>query len=175
MTRTTFLVCVLVFAVVFAAHVGYHAWREAAVDSRWVALHGVERPSVLVRYAERQDYYLGYSYALAGSFTAFALMLTVQQRRRQMGGVIGGLTIMGVLYGAGCFLLGCCGSPMLAVYVSLFGALFLGAVKPLVAGITTLSVLLSGVWVTRRARRPCCPPAAPSPQPDQSPFQSANR
>jgi hypothetical protein len=52
---------------------------------------------------------------------------------------------------------------MLAVYLSVFGASFLGAVKPIVAGITTLSVMLSGVYLVRRSRTLCCPP---SPQPD---------
>jgi hypothetical protein len=159
-TRTRFFVCLLVFAAVFAAHVGYHAWREADVAAKWVSLDGIERPSTWARYTERQDYFLGYSYALAGAFTAFALMLTIQQRRREVGGVLGGLTLMGGLYAAGCFLIGCCGSPMLAVYLSLFGASFLGAVKPIVASITTLSVALSGLYLVRRARRPCCPEVA---------------
>lgn len=156
MNRTTVLVCLIVFVAVFAVHVGYHAWREAAVAAKWVAIDGIERPSAMARYAERQDFFLGYSYALAGAFTMFAIMLTVQQRRRETSGVLGGLTLMGGLYGAGCFLIGCCGSPMLAVYASLFGASVLGAVKPIVAGITTLSVVLSGLFLMRRARRECC-------------------
>lgn len=156
MNRTTVLVCLIVFVAVFAVHVGYHAWREAAVAAKWVSIDGIERPSALARYVERQDYYLGYSYGLAGGFTAFALILTIQQQRRRTGAVLSGLTLIGGLYAVGCFLIGCCGSPMLAVYISLFGASFLGAVKPIVAGITTLSVVLSGLFLMRRARRECC-------------------
>ena len=38
---------------------------------------------------------------------------------------MGGITLSGFLAVAGCYLLGCCGSPMLAVYMSLFGVSFL--------------------------------------------------
>jgi len=158
-TRTTLVVCLFVFVGVFVSHVGYHAWREAHVAAKWVALEGIERPGAWSRYAERQEYFLGYSYALAASFTAFAVMVAIQQRRREVDGILGGVTLMGGLYAAGCFLVGCCGSPMLAVYLSLFGASFLGAVKPIVAGITTLSVVLSTVFLVRRSRMACCTPA----------------
>jgi hypothetical protein len=172
-SRTTLLVCLVVFTAVFAGHFGYHAWREADVASKWVSFDGIERPSAWARYAERQDYFLGYSYGLAGAFTAFALMLTIRQRRQEVGGVIGGLTLMGGLYAAGCFLIGCCGSPMLAVYLSLFGTSFLGAVKPIVAGITTLSVVLSGWYLVRRARRACCSPASIPARSDQISLPTA--
>lgn len=170
MTRTTVLVSSLVFAAVFASHFGYHAWREADVAAKWMSIDGIERASAWARYAERQDCFLGYSYALAGALTAFALMLTIRQRSREVGGVLGGLTLMGGLYAAGCFLIGCCGSPMLAVYLSVFGASFLGVVKPIVAGITTLSVVLSGWYLVRRSRRACCPPAASPVPPNQIPV-----
>jgi hypothetical protein len=60
------------------------------------------------------------------------------------------VTFSGFLAVAGCFLLGCCGSPMLAVYLSLFGAGFLPFAKPLVAALTTLSILGAWCWVSRR-------------------------
>src|SRR5208283_3790556 len=47
------------------------------------------------------------------------------------GAAAGGLTLLGALMAGGCFLIGCCGSPMLAVYLSLFGAKALGLGKPL--------------------------------------------
>jgi hypothetical protein len=156
MRRSTFLVCLFVFAVVFAAHFGYHAWQDARVASQWVMLESVERASAWARYAERQDFYLGYSYALAAAFTVFAVFLNVQQRRRQVGGILGGVTLIGGLYAAGCFLIGCCGSPMLVVYLSLFGASFLGFIKPIVAGITTLSIALASLYIIRRSRCACC-------------------
>lgn len=57
---------------------------------------------------------------------------------------------------SGCFLLGCCGSPMLGVYLALFGAKALGAGKPLMAGITLLSTGC-GYWcLSRRFSRGGC-------------------
>ena len=55
---------------------------------------------------------------------------------------IGGVTLSGFLAIAGCFLLGCCGSPMLAVYLSLFGASFLPFARPFVAGVTTITIIV---------------------------------
>jgi hypothetical protein len=150
------IICLTAFVAVFSAHLGYHAWREHRVAAQWVSVEAPQRPSPWARYFERQDYYLGYSYALAAAFTAFAILKTVQQRRREARGILSGLTLMGALYVGGCYLIGCCGSPLLGVYLSLFGASFLGALKPIVAGVTTVSVLASGVYTARRSRRPCC-------------------
>ena len=52
---------------------------------------------------------------------------------------------------AGCFLVGCCGSPMLGVYLSLFGAAFLPFAKPLAAGLSTLLILGSYWWMRRQS------------------------
>jgi len=158
MSRSTLLVCFVVFAVVFAAHFGYHAWQEARVASQWVVLDGVQRTSAWARYVERQDFYLGYAYALATAFTVFAALFSLRHRRREVGGILGGVTLIGGLYAAGCFLIGCCGSPMLVVYLSLFGSSFLGALKPIVAGITTVSIALSSLYIIRKSRRVCCAP-----------------
>jgi hypothetical protein len=51
---------------------------------------------------------------------------------------------------AGCFLVGCCGSPMLVVYLSLFGAWFLPLAKPLVAVVTTISIAAAWWWMRRK-------------------------
>ena len=154
--RRALLVGTLVLAAVFCAHAAIVVWSDQHVASQWVSLPHREALSAWKQYFERKDYYVGYSYALAAGFTAFALMLSLQRRQRALGGVAGGLTLMGVLYGAGCFLIGCCGSPMLAIYLSVFGAKVLGFLKPLMAGITTASVLMSGTIVVRRAQAACC-------------------
>jgi len=65
----------------------------------------------------------------------------------------------------GCFLIGCCGSPMLAVYLSLFGAKALGLGKPLMALVTLVSVSCGYWFLSRRFTRGsdcignCCSPA----------------
>lgn len=108
-------------------------------------------------YFEAQDYLTGYSYALPLAFAAVALRRYRECRQRRQCGArnaaIGGITLSGVLAGSGCFLLGCCGSPMLGIYLSFFGAAFLPLVKPLVAGVTTAMVAFSYYWWIRRPSR----------------------
>ncbi|NIA31624.1 MAG: hypothetical protein GWP06_17160 [Actinobacteria bacterium] len=98
---------------------------------------------------------LGISYALAGAFTIYAF-LKFQSNRKKPGiaGMIGGLTLTGALYGGSCFLLGCCGSPMLAVYLGLFGPSFLGFTKPIIL-ITTIFSLFIGFWWIEKKTKEC--------------------
>ncbi len=71
---------------------------------------------------------------------------------------VGGATAGSVLAVAACFLSGCCGSPMLAVYLSLFGAAFLPWAKPLVAALTTAMIAGSYWWMRRKEAQACCGP-----------------
>ena len=108
-------------------------------------------------YWAAQDYYLGFSYALGAAFAVWATVQFVRTRQAAMAaGAVGSVTLVGVLMAGGCFLLGCCGSPMLGVYLALFGAKFLGAGKPLMALVTLLSVGC-GCWcLSRRFVRGGC-------------------
>ncbi len=74
---------------------------------------------------------------------------------------VGGITLSGFLVAAGCFLVGCCGSPMLGVYLSLFGARFLPLAKPLIAAVTTLMIAAAAVWMKCRTRQPGSPRGRP--------------
>ncbi len=150
------LIALAVFGAVLGLHFGYHAWEEARVAAQWVPIAAAPGPSAWTAYLERGDYWLGYSYALAAGFTAFGLARMVRHRRQAAASVAGGVTMLGVLYGAGCFLIGCCGSPMLAVYLSLFGSSVLGFIKPIVAAVTTLTVVGSAILIARRSRRASC-------------------
>ena len=140
------------FVIVLAFH---YAWtglfpeRDPAQD-RWVSAPAAEI-SWFRRYVETQSYWMGYSYAVALTFAVVALRR--YQENRLCGGrnlAIGGVTLSGFLAVAGCFLLGCCGSPMLAVYLSLFGASFLPFAKPLVAAITSITIIAGWFWLNRR-------------------------
>ena len=86
------------------------------------------------QYFERQDFLLGLSYAITAAFTVYAIVNFLEKRKSGIAGTIGGFTLAGILYFTGCFLTGCCGSPMLTVYLSLFGSSILGIAKPLTAG-----------------------------------------
>ena len=162
MNRSGLAVMAVVFAAVFGLHFGLVSWQQAQVAAQWVRVSSAPGISAWERYVERGDYWFGYSYALAAAFTVFAFAMTIRQSRRAASGVVGGVTFLGVLYGAGCFLIGCCGSPMLAVYLSLFGSSILGFLKPIVAAITTLSVVVSAVLILRRARASSCATCQPA-------------
>jgi hypothetical protein len=121
------------------------------VQARWATLPGVGASSWLHRYLETQSYWLGYSYALSLAFAAAALRRYREKRYCSAKTLaLGGVTLTGFLALAGCFLVGCCGSPMLVIYLSLFGAWFLPLAKPLVAIITTFSIIWAWWWMKRR-------------------------
>lgn len=144
-----------VFALVVGVHfvwLGLFPERDPA-QNRWLCVASAERTSWLARYIESQSYWLGLSYGLS---LAFAVAAFRRYRERQLCAArnlaIGGVTLSGVLAVAGCFLLGCCGSPMLVVYLNLFGAAFLPFAKPLVAGLTATSLAAGWCWMRRQER-----------------------
>ncbi len=140
------------FVLVFLSHALYSIWKASQISQQWAQFENV---SVLSFYLEQRLFFLGYSYALAGAFTVHALLRFLQNRRTGVSGVVGGITLTGILSIGGCFLLGCCGSPMLAVYLGLFGSSFLGFTKLLIAMVTTLSVVIGCCWMDKKAGS-CC-------------------
>ncbi len=135
----------LAFFGVFILHGAYLLWSA----SRWVSL---DDASPLSRYIVQQDYFMGLSYGLAAAFTIYSFLRFTGGRRGGLTGAIGGITITGILYFGGCFLLGCCGSPMLAVYLSLFGTSYAGFTKPIVLVVTIVSIGLGWLWLERKTR-----------------------
>lgn len=150
------LMPVLIFIAVIGGHfvwLGVFPERDAA-QSRWEEVPTGGSSSWFNRYTETGSFWLGYAYALSLAFAGVALRRYLEQRRcadRNL--AIGGVTLSGFLAVAGCFLAGCCGSPMLGVYLSLFGASFLPWTKPLVAGLTTVMIAASFWWMRSRSRR----------------------
>lgn len=142
-----------VFVLVLALHVSYSYWSNLQISKQWFQID--DTPFIL-HYLEQKDYFMGLSYALASAFTVFAITIFLQNRKSGMGGAIGGFTMTGILYFGGCFLLGCCGSPMLAVYLNLFGSSFLGFTKPLTFVLTLISIVIGYFWMKRRAKTATC-------------------
>lgn len=142
----------ITFISVFFSHAIYSIWKSSQISKQWVK---VENVSSLSLYFKQQNFFLSFSYGLAFAFTIYAIQKFIQNRKSGAGGVISGITLTGILYFATCFLLGCCGSPMLAVYLSLFGSRFLGFTKPLIAIITTISVLIGYFWIEKKTKS-CC-------------------
>jgi len=150
-----------VFLAIFVAHAIYSGACASATPAGWADIDvssAAVGPLGLWAYWRSQDYFLGFSYSLAAAFATWALSRSISSRGREgtAEALAGSISLVGVLMASGCFLIGCCGSPMLAVYLSLFGAKMLGLAKPLTALITLISVGC-GYWClsTRFARGEC--------------------
>ncbi len=127
-------------------------------QARWASMPAAGASSWFNTYLETQGYWLGYSYALSLAFATAALRRYREKRYCSAKTLaLGGVTLTGFLALAGCFLVGCCGSPMLVIYLSLFGAWFLPLAKPLVAVVTTISIIGAWWWMKRHQ-----PPADPT-------------
>lgn len=136
------------FVIVMLLHTLYFVVQSNKLAERWVKTN---ETNYLQRYVERSEYLIGASYALAIGFSVFALLRFLETRKKGFAGFVGGITLTGVLYVAGCFLLGCCGSPMLAVYLTLFGSSFLGLTKPLTFALTLTSIVVGYIWMERKS------------------------
>lgn len=134
-------------------HFAYSVWQIIETARKWKQVNEV---NPYWQYFERQEFFLGISFALTAAFTAYAITNFIEKRKLGIAGTVGGLTLAGVLYFAGCFLTGCCGSPMLAVYLSLFGSSMLGFAKPLTAGLTAISVVFGFVWISKNNKTKVC-------------------
>lgn len=108
-------------------------------------------------YFHSQEYLVGFSYALSASFAVWMIARFIAARRtRSVAEAAGGLTLAGSLMVAGCFLIGCCGSPMLPIYIGLFGAKALQLGKPLMALISLVSVGCAYWCISRRSNADNC-------------------
>jgi hypothetical protein len=141
------------FVIVFLVHfVWINVFPESEpAQKAWMAVPAAESTGWWDRYWTGEHYWLGYAYALSIGFAVYALLLFVGSRVAATGRfAIGSISLSGFLAVFGCFLVGCCGSPMLGVYLSLFGASFLPFAKPLVALLVTLLIAASWIWLRRK-------------------------
>jgi len=153
------------FAAALAVFGAHFAWTVAfpqTAPSGWGTVAAPLGQDVTAYFAGGA-FWLGASYALSAAFTAFALLTLKANRRKAAAGAAGGLAVMGTLYAAGCFALGCCGSPMLAVYLGLLGGKAAGLGGPLMFGLTVASVAVGLLWLKRSAHRVCTAPDAVPP------------
>lgn len=149
----------LMFVVVLLGHALYLR-RQATMPTEGWADVGVGHGGLwgFDYYFQAQDYYVGFSYALGAAFTAWALMQYFAVRQAALAaGAAGSVTLVGILMGAGCFMIGCCGSPMIGIYAGMFGAKALGVGKPLMALVTLLSVGFGYWYMSRRMAKIGCP------------------
>jgi len=145
---------VTVGLIVFGSHIAWYVLFPETNASVW----GNVAPSFsdgLHAYSAFGAPWLGASYALSAVFTMYGLLTFRESRRKAAAGAVGGLAAMGALYAVGCFALGCCGSPMLPIYLSLLGGKFGGVGGPVMFGLTLLSVGIGFLILGRKARCAC--------------------
>lgn len=140
--------------VVFGAHIAWHVLFPESNASGW--------GNVVPSFSDRvQGYFacgapwLGASYALSAAFTVYALLIFRNNRRKAAAGAVGGLAAMGALYAVGCFALGCCGSPLLPIYLGLLGGKLAGVGGPVMFGLTLSSVGVGFLILRRKANCAC--------------------
>lgn len=145
-----------VFVVVLLGHFLYATRNPitAKAGGPW-ASYTFDQPteSRFARYTGPGEHWLGLSYALAGSFATFCFGQILRLRHQALAASAGGLTLSGVLWASVCFLTGCCGSPMLPIYLGLFGPKFMSITKPLTFGLTLLSIVVGYAWMLKRAEK----------------------
>lgn len=142
------------FAAGLAAHFGFIAWRFHSARAAWADTSALSLAELIEKYAADVEYIIGISVACSFAFAAFVLQRTFSQTRTKLAAVTtasGFGTFMAVF---GCFLVGCCGSPVLAVYAGIFGAAFAPLAKWLTLVVTLLSVGF-GFWWIRRNEKKC--------------------
>jgi hypothetical protein len=146
------------FIAVFLGHVLYLRYLTSAPQKEWADNFNPSN-SFWQSYMISQDYFVSFSCALSASFAVWAVARFVYLRRRSAAiGAFGGVSLVTFLAAGGCFLIGCCGSPMLPIYVSLFGsnAAFIG--KPLMALISLISIGGGYLYILRRQECNCTNP-----------------
>ena len=146
------------FVAVFVGHALYLRYVAIVPQKDWADNFD---PSVSFwqSYMISQDYFVSFSYALSASFAVWATGRFVYFRRRAAAiGAFGGVSLVTLLAAAGCFLIGCCGSPMLPIYVSFFGSKAADIGKPLMAFISLMSVAGGYLYLLRRPECNCTDP-----------------
>ncbi len=111
-----------VYVGVYVAHAFYLSRIAASPMKGWANSEIMNSGFLgLGPYFQARDYYTGFSYALGAAFAAWAIGRFSRSRQTAMAaGAAGSITFVGVLMAAGCFMIGCCGSPMLGVYLGIF-------------------------------------------------------
>lgn len=104
------LVPLAAFIIVIALHLLYFKMTEESCESiGWIQ-----------RYVGEREIFLGVSYALSAAFIAFSFLKFKEGRKGALKAAGAGGFFALILWVL-CFLSGCCGSPMLIVYLNLFG------------------------------------------------------
>lgn len=107
------------------------------------------------KYVLEQEYFLGISYALSFAFMAFAFLKFKENRKHALKAAIGGGLLAVILWFL-CFLFGCCGSPMLIVYLNLIGLSSLKVSKLALLVMTIIFIGIGYIWLIKKSSKACC-------------------
>lgn len=139
------VITLFTFIVVFILHIVYFGFTEGACeDTSWFK-----------KYIEEQEYFLGSSYALSIAFVAFAFLKFKENRKRSLQAAFGG-GILAIILWFLCFLFGCCGSPMLIVYLNLIGISSLKIPKLALLFMTIIFIGIGYIWLIKKMPQSCC-------------------
>lgn len=139
------IISLFTFIVVFILHIVYFKTAEGDCGGIWW----------FKKYINEQEYFLGLSYALSITFAAFAFLKFKENRKRALKAAFGG-GFLAVILWLLCFLFGCCGSPMLIVYLNLIGISSLKIPKFVLLGMTIIFIGIGYIWFIKESPRNCC-------------------
>lgn len=144
-SRKQLVIISAVCAAVFAAHAIYFRTAGDTCEyANWVQ-----------GYIAGREYFAGLSYALSVSFMVFAFLKFKENKKAALTAAMGGGLWAVVLWFL-CFLSGCCGSPMLLVWLNLLGLAGLQIPKFAMLLMTIVFVGISYAWLARKSRVNCC-------------------
>lgn len=133
------------FIIVFILHIVYFKVTEGRCgDIFW-----------LKKYIGEQEYFLGISYALSIAFVAFAFLKFKENRRKALKAAMGGGFFAIILWFL-CLLFGCCGSPMLIVYLNLIGISSLKIPKFVLLVMTIIFIGIGYTRLIKKSPESCC-------------------
>jgi len=133
------------FVIVFILHLLYFKLAESAcAGSAWFR-----------KYIKEQEHFLGISYALSFAFMSFAFLKFKENRKAALKAAFSS-GLLAVLLWFLCFLFGCCGSPILVVYLNLIGLSKLKAPKLILLIMTIVFIGISYIWLIKKIPKGCC-------------------
>jgi len=107
------------------------------------------------RYVLEQEYFVGFSYALSFTFMTFAFLKYKENRKNALKAGLGsGLLVVFLWFS--CFFFGCCGSPMIIVYLNLFGLSTLKIPKVILLLMTVIFLSIAYIFLMRKQSNCYC-------------------
>jgi len=140
------VVLLAVFIIVFAFHLLYFKTASPKCEESigWVQ-----------KYILGQEYFIGISYGLSFAFMAFAFFKYKENNRGALKAAAGG-GLLAVILSLSCFFLGCCGSPMLIIYLNFVGLSSLRIPKLALLLMTVAFIAIGYFCFIRKCPDKCC-------------------